>query len=154
MARLAARYPGALRELDALPLDVIEQRIRALEEATTTGSPTRWMIAQLVFHRFSRGALAAKRWLSVHHPSPRGAHPNGWHATHRAEAAEAVREAFLAAALGAEAEQFADALEVVAAPPRGRLMDLVHARVAAALSVTEAEARALVFGHERSPGPG
>jgi hypothetical protein len=125
MARLAAAFPGALRELDALAFEEIERRIVETDAAIATGRPLRWMIAQLAFHRLCRGALATKRWLSG------GTAP--------------TREAFLGAGLGEEAELFVDALDAIASPPRGRLLDLVHSRVADGLSVSVGEARRLVL---------
>lgn len=118
MARLAARYPGALRELDALPLAAIRSRIAALSRAERDASRVaRWMIAQSRFHSLARGALAAKRWLAER----KGGLP------HAASAWKAD-------------------LDRIAKPPRGRLMDLVHARVAAELGITADESRRLVFG--------
>ncbi|MDF2696373.1 MAG: hypothetical protein K0S65_4756 [Labilithrix sp.] len=134
MARLADEYPGSLREIDTLPLDVIRARVHALDAAArrpSTAEP--WMVAQAVFHRHARGALAAKRWLAG-----------------RKVITPALRAAFVRSlrtlARGPEAKLFANELEAVASPPGGRLMDLVHAHVARTLDVTVAEARALVFG--------
>jgi hypothetical protein len=125
MTRLAAAFPGALRELDALAFEEIEARIVETEDAMASGCPLRWMVAQLAFHRLCRGALATKRWLSGR--------------------TVVTREAFLDAELGDEAQAFADALDAVASPPRGRLLDLVHARVADGLAISVAEARRLVL---------
>lgn len=68
MAALAARFPGALREIDTLPLDEIEHRIEALTHAERDPSHAKpWMKAQSRFHALTREALAAsqrdKRWL-------------------------------------------------------------------------------------------
>ena len=127
MTSLARTWPGALRELDALPIDVIRARIaeldRALHDATRI---ERWMIAQDSFHRLARGALSAKRWLGK-----------------RKRITPAIRQDFAAHA-PREARAWRDALADIASPPRGRLMDLVHARVAAELDVSIAEARRLV----------
>lgn len=128
MARLAKRYPGALREIDSLPMEVIEARIQAL---ANPASIEPWMNAQALFHRLARGALAAKRWLGG-----------------KKTITPALRQAFLRAA-NEDAKVFADDLARIARPPRGRLMDLVHLKVAAALEVSEAEARRLVFGAGR-----
>jgi len=134
LVRLAEEFPGALREIDTLPLEVIVERIDAL--ASAERDPSRrapWMEAQVHFHRFARGALAAKRWL-------RG----------RKHVDAALRAAFVDALptmpRGADARAFADELDRIAAPSRGRLMDVVYARVAAVLGVSVDEARALVFG--------
>lgn len=134
MASLAEEYPGSLREIDTLPLDVIAARIdalRSVERHPSRAEP--WMVAQITFHRFARGALATKRWLAG-----------------RKSITPALRAAFTRATAtlpqGADARLFAGDLETIATPPRGRLMDVVHARVAQTLDITAAEARALVFG--------
>ncbi|MBI5517732.1 MAG: hypothetical protein HY909_28430 [Deltaproteobacteria bacterium] len=58
---LAARFPGALRELDRLPLEVLSRRAGALREAAVTGDPAAWMRWLWAFHGALRGALAARR---------------------------------------------------------------------------------------------
>lgn len=127
MTALARTWPGALRELDELPLDVIRTRLAALDRALRDAQRIeRWMIAQDAFHRLARGALSAKRWLG-----------------RRKRITPQVREEFVAHA-PREARVWKDALADVASPPRGRLMDLVHARVAAELDVSVAEARRLI----------
>lgn len=127
MTALARTWPGSLRELDALPVDVIRARIASLDRALRDATRIeRWMIAQDAFHRLARGALAAKRWLGK-----------------RKRITADVREDFGAHA-PREARSWKDALAEVASPPRGRLMDLVHARVASELDVSVAEARRLL----------
>lgn len=126
MAQLAVEFPGALREIDRLPLEVIQARIGALTLAEAQPASTeRWMTAQVLFHRYARGALAAKRWLNGRKTIT---------ATLRDELAQ----------LGDEARLFEDSLHVVANPPRGRLMDVVYERVALALEITVKEARVLL----------
>ena len=62
MAALAARFPGALREIDTLPLDEIERRIEALTQAERDPArASKWMLAQLRFHALVRDYLHAKR---------------------------------------------------------------------------------------------
>ena len=67
MAALASRFPGALREIDTLPLDEIEHRIAALTNAERDPSHAMpWMKAQSRFHELVREALATTRernWL-------------------------------------------------------------------------------------------
>lgn len=129
MTALARSWPGSLRELDELPLEEIHSRIARLDRALRDSSRVeRWMIAQDAFHRLARGALAAKRWLGK-----------------RKRVTADVRAAFAEGA-PRDARAWADALGDVASPPRGRLMDLVHARVATELETSVAEARRLVFG--------
>jgi hypothetical protein len=137
MTRLAQEFPGALRELDQLPLATIVERIAALEAAE--GDPLaieRWMRAQAVFHRLARGALVAKGWL-------------GGRKRVTTSTCAAYRDALATLRFGDDAAMFAEDLERVASPPRGRLMDLVHARAAEVLGVTPREVRQLVFGAPR-----
>lgn len=134
MTLLAERFPGSLRELDRLALDDILARIEALSRAERAPSTAaRWMVAQIVFHRLARGALAAKRWLGG-----RRRVTDSDRARFRRELPTLPR--------AADASLVADDLDRIAAPPRGRLMDVVHARTAEILGITEAESRALVFG--------
>jgi hypothetical protein len=136
MASLAEEFPGALREIDVLPLEVIEERIKELElcESDPTRSRATWMEAQTLFHRVARGALKTKRWLGK-----------------RKEITDDVRERF-ARELGAVDERarlFADDLESIANPPRGRVMEVVHAKVAILAGITATESKRLVFGEPR-----
>ncbi len=127
LARLAEQFPGSLREIDRLALDVIRRRIAALVHAERDATALEpWMRAQIVFHAEARGALAAKRWLAG-----------------RREITAELRSAFVREQR--DASYLADELEAIATPPRGRLMGLVFARVARALAITPAEARALVW---------
>lgn len=137
MADLADDFPGALREIDELPLEVIVARIERLSTADAEPSNAEpWMIAQVAFHRLARGALVAKRWL-------------GRRKDVTPEDEEAFARALPSLRHRSDAELFSGDLARIGRPPRGRLMDLVHARLAAVLAVTETEARALVFGPPR-----
>jgi hypothetical protein len=138
MRELAARFPGALREIDELPLETIEWRIAALSEAVRDHrSHLRpWMSAQIVFHRLARGALATKRWLG-----------------RRRTIVPLHREAFLEAIdnreIALEALAWEDDLAHVARPPRGRLMDLVLSRAAKELALDVPSLRALLYPHPK-----
>jgi hypothetical protein len=144
MAEIASRFPGALREIDELELGEIRRRIARLDAVlheSAEGEP--WMEAVAAFHALARGALAVKRWLDG-----------------RRDVDEALEASFAAEvdgnALPEEVRSWARNLAQVAAPPRGRVMDLVFARVAERMGTTEAEARCLVFGprQERNRGAG
>lgn len=138
MAQLAEEFPGSLREMDTLPLEIITGRIRALCSAERDSRNVEaWMGAQALFHRLARGALAAKRWL-------RGSRRIT--VSRRAS----FQEALPTMPRGADAALFLGELERIAAPPRGRLMDVVHAKLAEMLGVTNLEARELVL---RRHGP-
>lgn len=132
MAELARRFPGALREIDELPIDVIRARIDALAAAEADRTRLQpWMPAHASFHRLARGALAVKRWLGGRALTP---------------ALEQAFEAALPALDDAgDARLWADDLHAIAAPPRGRVMDLVYGRLARELGVDVTAARAAVL---------
>jgi hypothetical protein len=139
MAKLASRFPGALREVDELELDVIRDRIARLEVALTDGARVeRWMVAVALFHSLTRGALSAKRWLGGRKTVAPGL------------VLAYVAEITAAGAVSASALAWVDDLDRIASPPRGRITDLVYARIAQALETSEEEVRALVFGARRT----
>jgi hypothetical protein len=134
MVELASRFPGALREIDALELGEIRRRIAALEGFLEgRGEEQGWMEAMALFHRLMRGALGAKRWLAGRRDVD-------------GEIAQAYRMEMLGLAFPEECHEWAGELALIAAPPRGRLMDVVFARVARRLGTTDVAARLLVFG--------
>jgi len=135
---LSGEFPGALRDLDALPLAEIHDRIDALVAAEL--DPARmgpWMIAELSFYGAMRGALAAKGWLKK-----------------RRDVDDAVRDAFAREAAllthGEEAKTWLADLAHVARPPRGRIVQLAFARVARDMSLSPEEVGALVFRHPKA----
>jgi hypothetical protein len=137
MAALAGKFPGALREIDELPLDTIRARIAALEAAETdAGLVEPWMQAMARFHALLRGALCVKRWLAG-----------------RSEVDAKVARAFVvdveSLCYADDARAWALDLARLASPPRGRVTELVYERVAKELAVTEEAARLLVFGPSR-----
>jgi|HubBroStandDraft_6_1064221.scaffolds.fasta_scaffold1225938_2 hypothetical protein len=137
MAALAARFPGALRELDELPLHGIRGRIEELSRCIAEGGhPAPWMRATALFHRLTRGALAAKRWLGPR----RSVH---------VDMARAFLDAIERSLVDEDARVWAPDLARIAAPPRGKLTDLVFERIAEQMSVSIDEARRLVVGTPR-----
>lgn len=58
---LAARFPGALKELDRLPLEEIDRRVSGLARALDGGAVEPWMTAITAYHAKLRELLAAKR---------------------------------------------------------------------------------------------
>jgi hypothetical protein len=132
MADLARSYPGALRELDELPLALIRTRIDELLAAELDAERAApWMTAQLRFHALARGALAVKRWLAGRARTP------------------ALDAAFASAVstlpFAEDARQWSADLAAIASPPRGRLMDLVYLRLASELGIDVTAARAAVL---------
>lgn len=57
---LSREFPGALRELDRMPLDEIERRARALEAASRTRCGEPWMQWLVAYHALVRAALFIK----------------------------------------------------------------------------------------------
>lgn len=133
MNALAAEFPGALRELDDMPEPQIVERIGELTAALSASHEIpEWAVALSLFHRETRGALCAKRWLAG-----------------RKTVSPEDRAAFECAADGfcyaSEARGWAGDLEALAAPPRGRITELVYARIASELGLSLKETRELVF---------
>jgi len=137
MAALAARFPGALREIDDLELAEIRRKIAAID-AVLAGEQEveRWMEAVALFHALTRGALSAKRWL-------------GGRKTVDLSVQGRFSEAAGALPHADDTRAWAADLALLASPPRGRLTDAVFARVARTLGIPEREARRLVFGVPR-----
>jgi hypothetical protein len=129
LSALARRFPGALREIDALPLETIRARIDALAALEADGRLLEpWMVAQVRFHTLTRGALAAKRWLGK-----------------RRDVDDATLARFDAGAPeGTEA--WRNDLAALARPPRCRIHDVVFSRLAEELGVAVPVAKELVFG--------
>jgi len=122
MAALAEKFPGALREIDELPLDEIESRIDALARAEREpASAARWMHAMDRFHALARGALAVKKSLARN---------------------ETI-------AWTDDARTWQEDVARIARPPRGRLMDLVYERLARELATTPRAAKRMIFTSSR-----
>ena len=158
MAELAARFPGALREIDDLELGIIRDRIGQLEAALRgEAGVERWMEAVGLFHVLARGALRAKRWLAGRKtvgPETVLDYESEFAGVSGDDLAGVSGDDLAGAcaggeALASDALAWSSELARLAAPPRGRIMDLVFARVAHALGTTEPEARHLVFGTPR-----
>ena len=62
---LAATFPGALRELDALGDDEVEKRLALLRVADGKSAPEAWMVGMHWFHVELGALLRAKRWLGA-----------------------------------------------------------------------------------------
>ncbi len=132
MAELARDFPGALREVDQLPLEIIRARIEEIAAAEANPSVVAsWMRAQARFHRLARGALAVKSWI-------------GGRAV-TADLHDAFTDALRVMPDADAASAWAKDLAAIANPPRGRVMDLVFARLAHELDTDVASARAAVL---------
>jgi hypothetical protein len=136
MAALASRFPGALREIDELPLETIVSRVEELRASEGGAPPSRWMEASHLFHALTRGALCAKKWLAG-----------------RKQIDADVRATFdrevETLCWGDDARSWRDHLARLASPPRGRVTELVYEEMSKVLGVSSDEARVLVFGVSR-----
>jgi hypothetical protein len=65
---LAREFPGALRELECLPLDALDRRLTAATAAAGGGELEDWMLWMIAYHRRMRIALAVKRKLTEGEP--------------------------------------------------------------------------------------
>jgi hypothetical protein len=137
MAEVASRFPGALREIDDLELEEIRRRIEVLGEVVHAGREAEpWMEAVAMFHAMARGALCAKRWLG------------GRKRVDSVVEREFERGVSLLL-FPEDARGWRSDLARIASPPRGRVMDVVFARLAGELGISERAARRLVFGVPR-----
>lgn len=138
LIRLAARFPGALRELDALPLEAVDARLEALD-SVLAGRRKRepWMDATARFHALFRGALAAKRWQAKAPPSAR-----------------CDRARFERDHDDPEILQWSSALDAIAAPPSGRLTAAILSRMSCEQACSIDDIRRLVLASREGAGPG
>lgn len=126
---LAEEFPGALRELDALPLKVIEARLSALCAASESGTCEPWMQWMAAYHELLRAALVAKRLLAGRRELS-------------AELATVIAAA-VHAHTGVElSEPF---LAAVARPPGGRMTQLIITCVARSFAVDPLVLRELLL---------
>jgi hypothetical protein len=127
LRELAREFPGALRELDALPL--AERRLASARRALD-GEPKEALIEWLLaYHALMRTALAVKRRL-------RG---------ERRPTSETARGVAAAESAETGVPCSAEFVVEVASPPRGRLNELVLARLAEAAGRGTDERRAALF---------
>ena len=83
-------------------------------------------MAQTLFHRVARGALKTKRWLGK-----------------QKKITDEIKERFVKELTIADFS--ADDLHQIANPPSGRVMEVVHAKVALMTGMTTSESKRLVF---------
>lgn len=127
---LAAEFPGALKELDRLPMSTLVERADATTEASRDPAKIApWMRWITAYHALMAATLDARAALA------------------RARSISDDRAAELAAIATRRASLPLDAdyVRAVASPPGGRLTDLALARLAAHFSTTPAALRAAMF---------
>ena len=131
--RLAREHPGSLRELDTLPLPILDARAAALRAAAEGGALEAWMI--LLAHH--RALWIAALWIKL--------------AIRPGDAIDDARAEALAREASARAGVVVDAAFArgVARPPRGRLEILILAQLEREHGRPAAEIAALVLPDAR-----
>jgi len=126
---LAREFPGALRELDALPLTEIDRRSGSVELALR-GGPTEALLEWISgYHALMRAALAIKREL------------RGRASLSSEDAAVLARSASLEFGVVCDAPLVLE----IEHPPRGRLNEVVLLRLARTFGVSPARLRDALF---------
>jgi hypothetical protein len=137
LRELAREFPGALRELDSLPLEEIERRLERIERAMFRGEAEQWMGFMHEYHRMLRAALGVKRRLGARK------------SVEELVALEIAREVTDESGFGCDVEF----VQAVARPPRGRVSVFVLRRIAVAFGTEpESIARALFPEREQVSG--
>ena len=139
MSALAAAYPGARRELDQLPLPVIERRLASLR-AVAEGSARveRWMRLQVAYHGTMRAVLRLRRALLA-----------SGERSFDDPLACLARHVYVAASDEPDPAWFTpSALQTIVRPPHGRLNPWVLERVARDQSVSPQDVVAALFSAE------
>lgn len=139
---LAGEFPGALFELDRLPLAEIDARRDALAGVQRGAAPAPWMLAMATYHAVYRAALHVKA-----HAPPKASISAEEAATLAARASEHAG-AEISAALAAR----------MACPEGGRIAPLVLSEAAARHGIDTATLKEWLFGsplhaHESRESP-
>ena len=121
---LAAEFPGALHELDVLPLEEIDRRLATLEAAAGGAEAAPWMAWMSAYHALWRAALHVKIQVARSQSSDAAEDVAALAARAGAHAGIEVDEAFGRSAL---------------TPPGGRLSGLVLASLSTRFGVPLAE---------------
>ncbi len=133
---LAREFPGALRELDTLPLDEIDRRADRLEAAADAGESEPWMEWLYAYHVAMRAALHVKRVLA------------GARGIDDRRAFELARDAARVTGYRCDVAF----VHAVARPPGGRLNAVVFGRLEAELGARPGSVWQALFP-ERRPMP-
>jgi hypothetical protein len=139
MVALASAFPGALRELDCLPMEELERRSRALHAVVEGRAQVeQWMVLQIAYHGFMRAVLRIRRLLLAREQL----------------GDDSAALAYEAAADEPALERFdAEALGMIRKPPRGRLNPWVIAQIAREHGVTQTCIEIALWGKPMRPRP-
>jgi hypothetical protein len=135
MKALALRFPGALRELDELPMEMVELRLATLDSLVAGAEATPdWVRLQIDYHGLMRAALRIKRMARLE----------------RGDRAGAILSQLASGCVDAgdppHPVRFDRAeIEAVLKPEGGRLNPWVYARVAALHGVDAESVRRALF---------
>ncbi len=131
MRALAARFPGALREIDELPAALIDGRIADLE-ASIAGAPLPlWARAAADYHAWMRVALALRR--------------HAGRVRDRVAALAWIETSYLPREGEPAARELIAVVEQVLHPPEGRLNRWIFAHLAPRHGLSAAELEAAIF---------
>ena len=131
---LAREFPGALRELDTVPLGEVDRRRRVLDEAAQGGAPEPWMLWMIAYHATMRAALLVKARL----------------ARSRSPSDELVRRAIADASLSSGVAIDDAFVRAVARPPKGRLNVAVFDKLSQTFGVPADEIWQVLFPARRA----
>jgi hypothetical protein len=137
---LSAQFPGSLRELDRLPLPVLQWRLTALAAVAAGTAPIQpWMQLQSGYHGYMRAALRIRRGLLK----------DPWRVGE--PAARCLERMGYVAALDEPGITRVDVgmISVIGKPPGGRLNPWVQRWVARDLGAQPDEVEAALFGTGR-----
>jgi len=146
MAALARKFPGALRELDELPMAAVDGRLAELDAALAARHVPQWAALQVAYHGTYRFALRIKR---------RAARKG---ALDEAALLHAIERLLVAPQdeLASEPDEprigdfDAATLRAILRPADGRLQPWVLAHVARTLGVDPAAVSEALFARERA----
>ena len=140
MAALARRFPGALREIDQLPMHEIEFRIEVLQRARDDGaSMPPWGELQWGYHSTMRASLRIKRLVAA--------------CADPATAMDRAKSGYRAEPGDPSLEQLggAQAAWTIRRPPQGRLHPWVLSLVAERYRVDPGTVETALFGLHAPP---
>lgn len=136
MRRLAARFPGALREIDELPPRVLEARIAALEAVTRgVAAPPQWAVRVAAYHGWMRALLALRQAAG--------------RARDLDEALAWVDSRYVPEEGQPTIAELRDVVQQVLRPPEGRMNRWLFVHLAARYGVGAAELEAELFPSRR-----
>lgn len=130
---LASTFPGALAELDTLPMDALARRAEDVRRALEGASPEPWIAMMLGYHALMRAALYIRM-----------------RASKQRDVSDA-RASDLALDASAHAGMSVDAafVRAVLAPPEGRIVGVVLSRLSSELSLPMSALRAVLSSRAR-----